>query len=1005
MRKKTLLFFTVICITIMSAMAPLKSVQAGVTLSSPKIGDVIHGFKLSEIGYDSSINANKYLFVHQKTGAKFLALKNGDFNGGFSIKFDTIAENNKGINHILEHSVMCGSQSYPIYNTFFVLSNTTYISYCNAYTYQNFTMYPICSANQAQLLKSADIYLDAVFNPNLLKEEKIFEQEGIRLELENENSDITYNGIVYNEMQGALSDIEGASYFNSNNALFPNSTQGNNSGGIPSEITTLSYDELMETYNKNYHPSNSTMVLYGDVDYEPFLKMIDENFLCNYNYKEYNIDRGKKPAFTQLQEKTYEFPVAQGTDTENSSVIELVFATTDAKEQGFENIVALDLATKLLNLDNSHLKQALLKSNIADSYEIYLDDSIYHPVVHFVALNANPERKTDFYNLIMEELKNSVTNGFDKDFVKSSLRSFEFQQEIGTTDGTALNSLVYASVYDNIFGNPMVNYSDAFKSIASKLDENILENVIKAEIVNNTSAALTVTVPTEGLLEKQQEDIAAQLANKKSSMTPEEIKALVKKTNNFNNWNNRETSQETLDSLQAVTLNEIETELKDRKITETTIDGVKLMHANADVDTVSAISMDFDLSHLTPEELLYLQFYGDMLEDGMATDNRTESQVINEKLYKTYNITTTLSAIANNKENTSAHPIFNVEYYGFQNEFTQSLDLVSDVLLNSKISEVSTYSNRTISNIKNRYKNWFAEPIYLAFDRAKAYTSQYYKYADYLHGLSYYNFIMDLEKQLKTNPTEVSNKIEAIRTKTFNKNNLTIMLASNPTGKDKFVSSMETLTQKLPSVSYPKAVYSLPTPAKREAYTSDLSVQYLVVNAPLLENDVPISGKSDVFASILDNLMLIPEVRLKGGAYGVGASFYDNNYIVYTYRDNTYDYSLKTIGNTHEFLESLSANLTQDVLDTYKLAAYGNATRITGELTGALEDLTCQSIGYTTQDKLNYLNEIKETSVVDVLHYSEYFKKLNNDLNYVVFASPSDIEADKDLFDTIIALP
>ena len=156
----------------------------------------------------------------------------------------------------------------------------------------------------------------------------------------------------------------------------------------------------------------------------------------------------------------------------------------------------------------------------------------------------------------------------------------------------------------------------------------------------------------------------------------------------------------------------------------------------------------------------------------------------------------------------------------------------------------------------------------------------------------------------------MANKIESICTKAFNKNNLTIMLAGNSTAKDKFIASMATLTQKLPSISYPKAVYTLPTPAKREAYTTGLTVQYLVVNAPLLSNDVPISGKNGVISNVLDNLMLIPEIRLKGGAYGVGANFDKNNYMVYTYRDNTYASSLDTISNTHEFLESLSANLT-----------------------------------------------------------------------------------------------
>lgn len=1005
MRKKTLLFFTAICITLFSAVTPITNLQAAVTPSSPKIGDVVHGFILSETGYDSAIKADKYLFVHQKTGAKFLSLKNSDTNGGFSIKFDTIAENDKGVNHILEHSVMSGSERYPLYNTFFALSNTTYISYCNAYTYQNFTMYPICSANEAQLLKSADIYLDGVFNPNLLKDEKIFEQEGIRLELENENADITYNGVVYNEMQGVLSDIESSSYYNSNNALFPNSTQGNNSGGNPSAITTLTYDELMKTYHQNYHPSNSTMVLYGNVDYAPFLKMIDENFLCNYSYKNYIVDRGTKPVFAQLQEKTYEFPVAQGTDTENSSVIELVFATKDSKEQGFENYVALNLVTKLLNLDNSDLKQTLLNSNIADSYEIYLDEGTYQPVVHFVAVNANPERKTDFYNLVMAEMKNAVTNGFDKDFVKASLRSLEFEQEIGTNANTAINSLTSFSIYDNIFGTPMFNYSQAFKSIASKLDENILEKVIKEEIVNNTSAALTVTVPKAGLLEKQQAEIAKTLAKKKASMSEAEIKALVKKTSDFNNLEQPEVSKETLDSLQAVTLNEIETEIKDRNITETTVDGVKLLHANADVGAVSAVSLDFDLSHLTPDELLYLQFYGEMLGNGMATDNQTENQIINEKLNKTYNILTEPIVVGDNKEGSSAHPVFNVEYYGFQDEFNPSLDLVSDILMNSKVSDISTYSARTIANIKNRYQTSFAEPIYLAFNRSKAYSDPCYKYVDYLEGLNYYNFVMGLEKQLETNPTEVSNKIEAVRTKAFNKNNLTVMLAGNSTSKDKFVASMETLTNKLPSVSYPKAVYTLPSPAKREAYTSALAVQYLAVNAPLLENDVPISGKNEVFSNILDNLMLIPEVRVKGGAYGVGAGFEKNNYMVYTYRDNTYASSLQTIGNTHKFLDDLTSNFTQEDLDTYKLAAYGKAAQSMGELDSALNDLWRHCIGYTTQDRINYLNEIKETSIDDIELYADYFEKLNTDLNYVVFASPRDIEANKDLFDTVIALP
>lgn len=943
--------------------------------------------------------------LHQKTGAKFLALKNSDTNRGFSIKFDTVAENNKGINHILEHSVMSGSKNYPLNDLFFSLDNTTYISFINAFTYQNFTMYPICSANEAQLLKSADIYLDGVFNPLLLEDENIFKREGFRCELADENSALNYNGIVYNEMQGEMSNIERASYHNSMKTLFTNSAQSNNSGGNPEDITTLTYDELMETYHKNYHPSNSTMVLYGDVNYEPFLKMANEDYLSAYSYKEFKIDRGTPPSFAQLQEKTYEFPVAEGTQTENASVIELIFTSKDVKEKGFENNVSLDVALKILNLDSSDMKKALVNSNIADSYDIYLYEGIYQPVVHFVAVNANPERKTDFYNLVMGELKNAVTNGFDKEFVNASLRSLEFEQEIGTTSDTALNSLVSASIYDNILNNPMLNYSDAFSSIASKLDENILENIIETELVNNTSAALTVTIPKAGLLEKQQAEIAQTLGNKKLAMSEEEIKTLVKVTADYAAWNSREVSQETLDSLQAVSLKDIEIEIKDRNITQTAVDGVNLMHANADVDAVSAISVDFDLSHLTPEELLYLQFYNEMLETGMATNNRTESQVINETLSKTYKPSKQIGVVIDDKNDTSAHPVFSVEYYGFQDEFSDSLDLVSDTLLNSKVSDISKYSVGTISNIKNRYQNSFAQPIYLGFMRSKAYSTPSYRYVNYLEGLDYYNFVIALEKQLQTNPGEVVEKIESVRTKAFNKNNLTILLAGNSTAKNNFVASVGTLTNKLPDVTYPKAEYALPTPAKREAFTGDLTVQYLLVNAPLLENGVPDSGKNQVVANVLDNLFLVPEIRLKNGAYGVGSEFNINNYTVYTYRDGTYASSLSTIGTTDEFLKSLDDDMTQDVLETYKLAAYASETNSVGELNSALNVLTSNCNGFTTQDKINYLNEIKETSIKDIGIYAEHLKKLNNDMNYIVFASPSDIEANKDLFDTIIPLP
>jgi len=1005
MKRKFLLVVTIICLVFSTVAEPLNIVSAETISSSPKVGDVTYGFDLTKIDYDSSTKSTKYLFIHEKTGAKLLVLKNSDKNRGFSIKFNTAAENDKGINHIIEHSVLGGSEKYPSSNILFDVMNATYISYANAYTYQNMTVFPICSASEEQLLKSTDTYLDAVFHPLLLSDEKIFEREGWRYELAKDASNLTYNGIVYNEMQGNMGNIETAAYYNAQKAIFPDSNQGNISGGDPKAIKQLTYKELISTYKKNYHPSNSFMVLYGDVDYEAFLKMIDENYLSSYSKQTYTINKDTQKAFSKLSEKTYTYPVAKGEDTNNKSVIDLVFAASDLKKLGAENYVGLNIAVSLLNIDSSEIKQAMLGSKIADSYSITLGGDTYQPTIHFIATNADPTKKKDFYNLVMKELNKLVKTGLDSELVKSSLRSFEFKKALGNDSSTAVQSLLNSSMYDNLFGNSLFNYDEYYKKIVSKLDDKILENIIQKQIINNKTAALTVTTPKEGLLEKNEKETTEALTKKKASMSKKQIKELVKQTKEFNTWNNQKTSDEVLKSLRAVSLKDLSTETRDRNIKETTVDGAKLLTANADIESISSIYLNFDLSHLTSEELLYLKFYGDMVGSGMATENRTESQVMNDTALKANSISASVATLMDDKKDTSAHPIFGVYYYSFEDEYADTFDLVSDILLQSNVSDISNYGTRTIANLKYQYQSLFAEPLTIALMRSLAYTSPSNQYSNYFTGLDYYNFILSLEKQIETNPSEVAEKITAVRTKAFNKNNLTVLFAGDSSAQEKFKSSMPNFTQKLPDKTYQKAVFTLPKPARREALTTNVAVQYVCVNGSLSANNVSMSGKSDVITGILNNMMLTPEIRLKGGAYGVSASFYSNNYIVYTYRDSNFVNSLTKIGETDEFLKALSPYMTEENLESYKLSAYAAATQSSGEINDALANLVNHCQGVTTQDKIASLKELKETSIADLQNYSNYLEKVNSNWNYVVVASPSEIEANKDLFDTIIPLP
>ena len=1001
--KRKFLLLTVALLLFTTLFGSVKTVQAS-DQSLPKVGEKISGFVVEKVKYDSTSNATNIMFEHKKTGARLLVINNNDTNRGFSIKFNTPPDNDEGTNHIIEHSVLAGSKKY--HSNFLVtdMSNTTYVSLVNAFTSKNMTMFPVCSKSEEQLLKSADIYLDSVLNPLMVTDRKIFEREAWRYELSDLDGDLTRNGIVYNEMQGNYGNIEMVAYFNAEKAIFPDSNQGNNSGGDPKAIPGLTFEKFVATYKKNYHPSNSLIVLYGDLDYKAFLKMIDKNYLSSYSKKNYNISRSTQKPFKKLVEKTYSFPAAKGSNTKKQAVIDLVFATEDIKKMGGQNYVELDTAISLLNMENSPIKQALAKSGIAESYSIELSTNSFQPTIHFFADKADENKKKDFYKLVIKELKSIVKIGLDTDLVKSSLRSLEFQKAIGSTESSAYSGLSTANMKDVLFGDALIDYNSYHETIVKNLSKKVLEEEIEKQIVNNTHAALTVTTPKAGLLEEQQKKQAKELVVKKASMSKKELTALIKRTKEIKAWNDEKTSDEVLKSLRAVSLKDLKVDVKKREIEQTTVDQAALYTTTADVASIGAAQFSFDISHLTADELLYLNFYSQMISSGMPTSNRAEGQVLNEIAQKTYSLSNSIGIQLEDGKDTSAYPAYKITYYAFDNDFKDAFDLTADILLRTDLENVQTYGIRTASQIKMLYQQQFADPVNLALIRSMAYTSLTYRYANYISGLDYYNFVLTLENQLAKDPAAVAKKLSEVRTKAFNKGNLTVLFAGNAGTKMTFTASLTDFTKQLPEQTYEKAVVKLPVPDKREALAANTTVQYVGANSALAANGVPYSGKMDVINNILNSLMLVPEIRLKGGAYGAGAAAEMDNYYVYTYRDSNFVNSLKVIGTTDEFLKSVTPYLTEDTLESYKLSAFATASPVTNELIDAIQTLVRQRNGFSAQFTIDHLSQIKDTTLADFETYAGYMEKLNQEMNYVVVADPATIEANKDLFDKVIYL-
>lgn len=969
-----------------------------------KAGDELYGFKVVDTKYNERTKCDEILMEHEKTGAKMLIMKNDDKDRGFCVGFDTPSESDKGINHILEHSLLGGSEKYPTSNLIFNVMNSTYTSFINAMTFQNSTIFPVCSQSEDQLMKLTDIYMDSVYNPLIAKDEKVFEREAWRYEMENADSPLTVNGIVYNEMRGNYGSVDYAASQNVKKALFKDTNQKYDAGGVPDSILDLSYDEFLNTYKKNYNPSNSYMILYGDVDYGKYLKMLDENYLSKYEKKEVKIDRQIQSDFNGLVEKDYDYPVAK--DAENTkSIIDVSFAMDDIRKMSKEDYSALSLIAMLLNNDSYDFKIALKNSGIGEDYSISLGSSDgYEPSFTVRAKNADPSKKKDFYNLVKEQLNNAVTNGVNRELAESTIKSLKFSDVLGSETGSVYSMLIAAQM-NMIYDDPTVDLNESFKKIQSKLGDGYLENTMKNYLLDNKKCALVTTTPKPGLLEENDKKLADKLAAKKSTMSSDEISSLVAKTKEFKEWNSKDADQSVINSMKAVTAKDIPVEVKDYNINESENNGIKTVNVDADINDVGFLYVNFDLSHLSKEELHYLEFYCDLININMPTKTRSVNEVTNKLTSDLTGFSLSLDVDNDDKYGDKAHPTVCASSFIMNDDAESDLSLYNDVILNSVLDESSdAYIKTAINDAKQNYKSMCSSPRGYMSIRSEAYKNLAARYRNYFTGIDYNEFIQNLEKEYNENPQSVIEKLKAVRDKAFGKKNLTVLYAGNKDGQNSVNQALSSFTDGLNDNSYEKASVDLPVPARREALSTNSTVQTMFINSSLKDAGAEENGNMDVIAKLLDEKLLLPQIRLNGGAYTVGCNVGDGLFTAYTARDNDYYNSMKIISGSGNYMKDTLPSITPEILDNYIISTFASENSPQGEMTGAVSALMDYTNSRNSSDKKKLLEEIKSTDINSLKNSPDLFDKLNQNSNYIVSASPEAIEAHKDLFDSIIKL-
>lgn len=560
---------------------------------------------------------------------------------------------------------------------------------------------------------------------------------------------------------------------------------------------------------------------------------------------------------------------------------------------------------------------------------------------------------------------------------------------------------------NNIADDPNIDLLEYYSKKEKEIGTGSLERKVKEFFVDNKRRALVTTAPKAGLLEEENAALAKQLRDKKAAMSEKEINAMVKQSKDFNAWNSQASSPELIDSLKAISVSELPVELPNYSITDTKKDNARVLTAKADIADVNRTTVLFDESHLTMEELLYLNFYLQMLTYRMPTESHSEQAINNELMSKTSSsMSFEMFPLSENGDSNQAHPTALVTFYAMNDEYPSTIALSKELLLHADLTNGAPYINRTLNYQKAYFTSAFADPLNFSMVRAAAYTNLSSRYSDYFTGLSYYEFLKKIEKQAASDPQAILDRLEQVRNKAFNQKDMILLFAGDETSIEAFEASLDDYIKGFPDQSYPDASYTLPVPAKREALTTNTTVQYIGYNADLSAADLPYEGGLLTMATLLDNTLLIPEIRYKGGAYGAGASFPNtSSFQLYSYRDNNFVHSLAIMGGTDEFLKALTDNGLKDSdLESYIMAAFGKYNTHNGQLTGAYSALGNYLTGFTRDKHIKLLNEIKASKASDYKDYASKLEKLNETANYVVIASPEMVAENKDLFDRVIPL-
>lgn len=733
----------------------------------------------------TDIHAKGYLLRHKKSGAKISLISNDDENKVFYIGFRTPVEDSTGVPHIIEHTVLCGSDKFPVKDPFVELVKGSLNTFLNAMTYPDKTVYPVASCNDKDFANLMDVYLDAVFHPNIYKKEEIFKQEGWHYELEDKDAPVTINGVVYNEMKGAFSSPEGVLDRVVLNSLFPDTTYSNESGGDPEVIPELTYEQYLDFHRKFYHPCNSYIYLYGNMDMDEKLEFLDKEYLSHYDKIEVDSAIQLQAPFEKPVTISKPYSIASSESLEDNAYLSYNVAIGTNLES--ELTLAFDvLDYALLSAPGAPLKQALIDAGIGKDIMGGFDNSTLQPIFSVVAKNANKEDEEKFVGIIEDTLKKIVKDGLNRKSLLAGINSEEFKFREADY-GNFPKGLIYGLscmdswLYDDDEPFLYLKILDVFAALKEKIETGYFEELIQKYLLDNSHKSYVSIEPEKGLNARLEKELEEKLAAYKNGLSEEEIDKLVEDTKHLKLYQEEPSPKEDLMKIPMLKRQDMKREAQPLVYEKVSCNGIETIHTNIYSNGIHYLNLMFDISDITEEELPYLGVLKAVL-GYMDTEHYNYADLANEINLMTGGISSQINIYADTKKKDSFHAKYEVRSKILYQNLEEGLRLLSEILMGTQITDEKRLYE-ILARIKSRLQMSLSSAGHsVSAMRAMSYFSPVARFNDLVGGIALYRTIAELEEHFEEKKQFLMDKLRSLTEKIFVKNRLLISLTADAEG-------------------------------------------------------------------------------------------------------------------------------------------------------------------------------------------------------------------------------